>query len=98
MLRIDELSPEMSIVQSSGMITSDMNGETVMLSIENGKYYNLGNVGGCIWKLIQQPTSINKLISVLAEEFNVDTYQCRADLIPFLNILFKENLIKVEQK
>lgn len=30
------------IVQVEGNIVSDMDGEKVMLSIKNGKYYNLG--------------------------------------------------------
>lgn len=34
------------IVQSEGNIVSDMDGEKVMLSIKNGKYYNLGKIGG----------------------------------------------------
>ena len=33
-----------------GNIVSDMGGEKVMLSIENGKYYNLGEMGGEIWE------------------------------------------------
>ena len=28
-----------------------MDGEKVMLSINNGKYYNLGEIGGDIWEL-----------------------------------------------
>ena len=32
-----------------------MDGEKVMLSIEKGKYYNLGLLGGVIWELIESP-------------------------------------------
>jgi len=31
-----------------GNIVSNMDGEKVMLSIKNGKYYNLGEIGGFI--------------------------------------------------
>ena len=30
-----------------------MGGEKVMLSVKNGKYYNLGEIGGEIWELIR---------------------------------------------
>ena len=42
------------VTQGKGNIVSDMGGEKVMLSIENGKYYNLGEMGGEIWDLIQE--------------------------------------------
>ena len=42
-----------TISQIKGNIVSDMSGEKIMLSIEKGKYYNLGEIGGEIWELIQ---------------------------------------------
>ena len=34
------------VVQITGNIVSDMGGEKVMISIDNGKYYNFGEIGG----------------------------------------------------
>ena len=36
--------PVEKFVQKEGNVVSDMDGEKVMLSIHNGKYYNLGEV------------------------------------------------------
>lgn len=50
--------------QVEGNIVSDMDGEKVILCIQNGKYYNLGQVGGDIWSLIQeQPVSIQQIVT-----------------------------------
>ncbi|WP_332326988.1 PqqD family peptide modification chaperone [Metabacillus litoralis] len=46
--------------QREGNIESDMDGEKVMLNLENGKYYNLGGTGGVIWDLMKEPISISK--------------------------------------
>ena len=43
--------------QQPGNIVSDMDGEKVMLSIQSGKYYNLGTLGGEIWELMKEPIS-----------------------------------------
>ena len=43
-----QLTVDAVIVQSEGFLVSDMDGEKVMLSIDNGKYYNLGEIGGRI--------------------------------------------------
>lgn len=46
------LSLETVLVQREGNIASDMDGEKVMLNVKNGKYYNLGEVGGEIWSAL----------------------------------------------
>ena len=83
------------IVQVEGNIVSDMDGEKVMLSIKNGKYYNLGEVGGFIWESIKQPTTIGNVIETIQAEYDATLEQCEADIIPFLEMLRKENLIEV---
>lgn len=91
-----QLSTETIIVQSPGSITSDMDGETVMMSVDNGKYYNLGIVGGFVWKELNNPISINRLISILTNEFEVEVNQCEKEVIPFLEMLLNQNLIMIE--
>ena len=49
-MNINEISLESVVSQVDGQIVSDMGGEKVMLSIHNGKYYNLGGLGGRIWE------------------------------------------------
>lgn len=83
------------IVQAEGNIVSDMDGEKVMLSIKNGKYYNLGTVGGVIWDHLQKPILVEDLISRLQSEYSVETEQCQADVLPFIEHLFEENLISL---
>lgn len=85
------------IVQVGGNIVSDMDGEKVMLSIKNGKYYNLGEVGGFIWECIQQPKSIGNIIEEIQAAYDVTVEQCEADIIPFLKMLREESLIEIYQ-
>jgi hypothetical protein len=96
-LSIDKISLDSIIVQSPGNIISDMDGETVMLSIDNGKYYNLGEMGGYIWNIIKTPSSFNELISKLTNEFDVEVIECEKEVIPFLELLLKEKLIMLEK-
>lgn len=80
--------------QVEGNIISDMDGEKVMFSIVNGKYYNLGEVGGAIWDLLQEPNSINGMVSQLQEEYDVDEKTCEMQVMEFIAMLHKEGLIK----
>ncbi|MBY0145876.1 lasso peptide biosynthesis PqqD family chaperone [Neobacillus niacini] len=92
----NSLSMETIIVQNPGNIISDMDGETVMMSIDNGKYYNLGVIGGYIWGNIEEPISIKSLISKIIDEFNVEASECEKDVFAFLEQLLNEKIIRKE--
>jgi hypothetical protein len=79
-------------------IVSDMGGEKVMLSIKNGNYYNLGHIGGCIWDVISEPVSVERLVEAMTNEFAVEAEQCAAQVVAFLEQLRKEGLILVNQE
>ncbi|TRZ40746.1 lasso peptide biosynthesis PqqD family chaperone [Niallia circulans] len=72
-----------------------MNGEKVMLSISNGKYYNLGTTGGAIWELISTPITFDGIIVNLTEKYDVKKEECEKEVINFLEVLWKEDLVKV---
>lgn len=85
------------VCQGEGNIVSDMNGEKVMLSISNGKYYNLGEMGGVIWDLIESPINFNQLIESLLSQYQVEREECQKQVLTFLESLNKEKLIKLEK-
>ena len=76
-----------------GLMTADMNGSAVMMDIMTGKYYNLGEVGGRIWELIEEPMTVAALVQKLTAEYDVSAAQCRADILPFLGKLLERGLV-----
>ena len=76
-----------------GLMAADMNGSTVMMDIMTGKYYNLGQVGGRIWELLEEPMTVAALLGKLTEEYDVSAQQCRADTMPFLGTLVQRGLL-----
>lgn len=81
--------------QVVGNIVSDMGGEKVMLSVEKGKYYNLGETGGYIWDQLKNKIQINQLITQLMSEYNVEESECKEHVVTFLKLLLDENLIEI---
>lgn len=76
-----------------GLMTADMNGSAVMMDIMTGKYYNLGEIGGRIWELLEEPMSMAALVKKLTAEYDVSAEQCRTDILPFLNTLLERGLL-----
>ena len=84
-----------TVVQSEQNVVSDMDGEKVMLSVHNGKYYNLGQTGGRIWNIIEAPVSVSRLITILISEYDVEQAECEEQVISFLERLLEEGLINI---
>lgn len=85
------------VTRKDGNLVSDMGGEKVMMSISSGKYYNLGSTGGRIWELIAEERTLNNLIETLAAEYDIQTEQCREQVVSFLEHLSREGLINISR-
>ena len=79
------------------VIAGDIDGEIVMMSIENGKYYGLDDIGSLIWKLIETPVKVSELIDTLLERFDVDRETCEEDVLKFLNDLNEGRILAVNE-
>ena len=84
------------ISQATGFLTSDIDGETVMMSIEKGKYFGLDAVGSRIWDLLESPTKLVDLINSLVAEFEVDPKNCELDVLEFLERLNTKGMLRVQ--
>lgn len=93
-----QISLDSIIVQSEGNIVSDMDGEMVMMSINNGKYYNLGIVGSDIWDLTKSPIKVIEVVSKLKEVYEVEEHECIQNVLSFLENLLKENIIQIKER
>ncbi|KAB7708158.1 lasso peptide biosynthesis PqqD family chaperone [Bacillus aerolatus] len=98
MITNQNISLNYEVTQGQGNIVSDMDGEKVMLSINNGKYYNLGEMGGEIWDLMQAPITVNQMVTTLLSRFQVEQDECEEQVTSFLNHLFAEGLIEIVNK
>lgn len=95
MIKNGPLSIHQSVRQVKGNIISDMGEEKVMLSVESGKYYNFGEIGGKIWDSVEAPITINELVATLLDIYDVEQIECEQQVISFLERLLEENLIEL---
>jgi len=85
-----------TIVRSPEQVSGDLDGKVVLLSIENGEYYNMNEVGSRIWALLEKPMTVTALIEQLLAEFEVERPTCEAEVAAFLEQLLKDKLLKLE--
>ncbi len=86
-----------TVARNKNLISSCLDEDLVMLSIQTGKYYGVNSVGRRIWELLEQPTEITQLCDKLGREFEVSKKQCEQEVLEFLNQLLTQNLLQVVQ-
>lgn len=77
-------------------LSSDLDGETILLHMTSGLYYGLNDVGAKIWSLIQTPQTLASLRETLLFEYEVTSDVCDRELNALLTDLSAAELIEIK--
>jgi hypothetical protein len=86
------------VVVTKDQVSADLSGEAAILNLKSGIYYGLNEAGARIWKLIQEPRTVNEIKDTLLQEFDVEPDQCETDLFALLEELLSKGLIEVKDE
>jgi Coenzyme PQQ synthesis protein D (PqqD) len=89
------LAAEDVITHGEEQVFTIVDGEAVLMSVANGKYYKLDDIGTRVWSLIETPTALSAVCDQLTQEFQVDPATCEADVRVLLDRLLESNLVRV---
>ena len=85
-----------SIAQrKTDIVDANIDGETVMMSIENGEYYGLDTVASDIWAMLEMPIQVESICQRLMTDYDVSKETCITDVLQFLNQLQENEIIEV---
>lgn len=88
------LSTSTRIMRDPDIIATDMDGETVMMSIEQGQYFGLSGVGPFLWDLLAEPMSVGDICARVLQEYEVDEETCRTDVSAFVGDLLDKGVLR----
>ena len=83
------------VVQNKDLLSSELDGETVLMSLTQAAYYGLDSTAQRIWTMIDQPCRVADLCERLVTDYAVERATCEQDVCAFLSDLNKESLIRV---
>ncbi|MFX3632365.1 MAG: lasso peptide biosynthesis PqqD family chaperone [Candidatus Pristimantibacillus sp.] len=92
-MNIQHIVEDQLVVRAEGFLVSDMGGDKVMMSVKDGKYFNLGQSGGRIWELLAEPTTCNQIVEQLCSEYEIEKSECQQQVSAFLEQLAEQGLI-----
>ncbi len=82
-------------VRNSDLVAAEMDGDIVMMSIENGRYYGLTGIAPDIWNFLETQKNIDELIDLLQPRYDVSEEVLRADVDIFLADMVNNGLVQV---
>jgi hypothetical protein len=84
------------VSHSEGHVSTEIDGEAVILSIDQGNYYGMNKVLTAIWSWIEKPVSVSEICTRLTSTYQVSLKTSEADVLKILGDLSREGLIKVQ--
>src|ERR1700751_5339573 len=84
-----------TIVRRPAVLTAEVDGEIVMMSIEQGRYFGLDDIGSDIWKRIESPCSFASLIDGLAADYEADRATIAADVQNLLGRMAEQDVVRL---
>jgi hypothetical protein len=87
------MSNEVPVKAAPGVVFQEVEGETVLLDLEAGRYYVLDDVGTRCWQLLTDHGELETVMSVMLTEFDVDEQTLRSDVEALLARLTQAQLV-----
>jgi Coenzyme PQQ synthesis protein D (PqqD) len=83
------------VSRNPSVLTAEVDGEVVMMSIEQGRYLGLDEIGSDIWNRIEPPCSFATLIEGLAADYEADRATIIADVEDLLVRMVEQDVVRL---
>jgi coenzyme PQQ synthesis protein D (PqqD) len=78
--------------------STTMDGETVLLALDTGRYYTLNRLGTAIWDRCNGHATMRAIHAALCDRFEVSPDRALNDLVALANQLVQEGLLQQERR
>lgn len=76
------------------VVAGDVGGdEAVLLDVDAGKYFGLNPTASAVWNLLEEPHSLDELVTKLCERFDVDAETCSRDVAELVTGLCERKIL-----
>lgn len=77
------------------VLFQEVRGETVLLNLDNERYFGLDEVGTRFLQLVQQESNLQAIFRTMLEEYEVEAEQLERDLGKLMDEMIEAGLISV---
>ena len=88
-----ELTLDTVVGRGSEHVETRVGTQTMMMSVDQGKYYSVDASANRVWELLDQPRAVRALVDQLLHEYDVDRDTCQAQVLSFVRDLLDNGLV-----
>lgn len=79
--------------RASAVTSATFDGEVTLLEPRTGLFFGLEEVGARVWQLLEPGATLDELVAVLVDEYEVEPGVCRVDVTELLDALVARGLV-----
>jgi hypothetical protein len=80
-------------INHSQVINETIDGEAIMINLATGNYYSLDSIGGEVWELLDQSSSVEQVVTALGRRYEASEETIRSAVEDLLQQLSREELV-----
>jgi hypothetical protein len=80
------------------VLVQELDGESVFLNLNSGRYFGLDEVGTRFWKVLATSASVQDAYETLLAEYEVDPETLRRDLLRLADDLVEQGLVEIARE
>lgn len=80
-------------VRSQSALWTELDGQFMLMNIEDGSYYEIAGIGGVIWHMLETPRSEAEIVDAVLATYRVERERCRLDVRAFLEKLVAAHVV-----
>ena len=93
---MSDIGPDTQVERNPEMVDAEVDGEVIMMSIEQGEYYGMDTTGSRIWALLETSMSFSTLCQKLMDEYDVEEATCQTEVTHFLSDMAERNIVTLQ--
>lgn len=76
------------------VVDCDIGGDRALLHVEHNTYFTVNPTAATLWMALSEPRSLDDLVGVITEAFEVSDAQCRPDIAALLEQMAEADIVK----
>ena len=82
----DAVDLDTIVVQTKDLFSSELDGDTLLMSLTQAAYYGLDSTGQHIWNMLAEPSRVGDLCDRLVANYDVERATCEQDVLASRNL------------
>lgn len=84
-----------TVSASADPLSTEIDGELVMMDMDSGRYFNLDRIGTVIWRELEQPRKVADLCQSLSQRYEAPASEIERDVLDLLRQMADKKLIRL---